>query len=132
MPRTWSRSASRRWCWSIASAFEGPKTKIILSTTKSTISRIPPREYLGPTQSKSEVIPAAVYSHWTNCVRSLMKEVIIGTGKVKTLTLSVFKFINEANVFYAAFASVLLVIPPMLLVYLNKKMLFFIENSTTS
>ena len=57
---------------------------------------------------------------------------IIGTGKVKTLTLSVFKFINEANVFYAAFASVLLVIPPMLLVYLNKKMLFFIENSTTS
>ncbi len=56
---------------------------------------------------------------------------IIGTGKVKTLTLSIFKFINEANVFYAAFASVLLIIPPMFLVYLNKKMLFFIENSST-
>ena len=56
---------------------------------------------------------------------------IIGTGKVKTLTLSVFKFINEANIFYAAFASILLVIPPMILVYINKKMLFFIENSKT-
>lgn len=56
---------------------------------------------------------------------------IIGTGKVKTLTLSVFKFINEANVFYAAFASILLVIPPMILVYINKKMLFFIENNNT-
>lgn len=55
---------------------------------------------------------------------------IIGTGKIMTLTLSVFKYINEANIFYAAFASVLLVIPPMLLVYINKKLLFFVENNT--
>ena len=55
---------------------------------------------------------------------------IIGTGKVKTLTLSVFKFINEANVFYAAMSCVLLVIPPMIMVYINKKLLFFIENTT--
>ncbi len=54
---------------------------------------------------------------------------IIGTGKVKTLTLSVFKFINEANIFLASIACVLLVIPPMILVYINKKMLFFIESS---
>lgn len=56
---------------------------------------------------------------------------LIGTGKVKTLTISVFKFINEANVFYAAFASCLLVIPPMLLLYINKKMLFFVENNNS-
>lgn len=56
---------------------------------------------------------------------------IIGVGKIKTLTLSVFKFINEANIFYAAFASILLIIPPMILVYINKKMLVFIENNNS-
>ena len=56
---------------------------------------------------------------------------LIGTGKIKTLTLSVFKFINEANIFYATFASILLVIPPMILVYINKKMLFFAENTNS-
>ncbi|MFT6749600.1 MAG: putative spermidine/putrescine transport system permease protein, partial [Flavobacterium sp.] len=53
---------------------------------------------------------------------------IIGAGKIKTLTLSVFKYINEANVFYSALASCLLIIPPMLLIYINKKVLFFVEN----
>ena len=53
---------------------------------------------------------------------------IIGAGKIKTLTLSVFKYINEANVFYAALASCLLILPPMLLIYINKKVLFFVEN----
>jgi len=56
---------------------------------------------------------------------------LIGTGKIKTLTISVFKFINEANIFYASFASILLVIPPIILVYINKKMLFFAENTNS-
>lgn len=47
----------------------------------------------------------------------------IGLGKVKTLTIMVFNYINEANIFYASLACVLLVIPPMLLLYLNKKFL---------
>lgn len=34
---------------------------------------------------------------------------LIGTGKVRTLTVSVFNFINEANIFYAALACCLLV-----------------------
>jgi len=47
----------------------------------------------------------------------------IGLGKVKTLTVMVFNFINEANVFYAALACVLLVLPPIFLLYINKKAL---------
>jgi len=47
----------------------------------------------------------------------------IGLGKVKTLTVMVFNFINEANVFYAALACVMLILPPILLLYLNKKIL---------
>lgn len=54
---------------------------------------------------------------------------LIGTGKVKTLTVRVFNFVNEANVFYAALACCLLVVPPMLLVYLNKKYIFFVETN---
>ena len=55
---------------------------------------------------------------------------LIGNGKVRTLTISVFNFINQANLFLAAFASVLLIIPPMVLVYVNKKVLFFIEKTS--
>jgi len=47
----------------------------------------------------------------------------IGLGKVKTLTVMVFNFINEANIFYAALACVLLILPPIILLYLNKKAL---------
>lgn len=47
----------------------------------------------------------------------------IGLGKVKTLTVLVFNFINEANIFYAALACVLLILPPILLLYFNKKIL---------
>ncbi len=49
---------------------------------------------------------------------------LIGVGKIKTLTVSVFNFINEANIFYAALASCLLVIPPMMLLYINKRFIF--------
>ncbi|RRO12151.1 ABC transporter permease [Flavobacteriaceae bacterium 14752] len=47
----------------------------------------------------------------------------IGLGKVKTLTVMVFSFINEANVFYAALACILLILPPIVLLYMNKKIL---------
>lgn len=50
--------------------------------------------------------------------------VIIGVGKVQTLPVKVFQYINEANVFYAALASCLLVFPPLLLLWLNKQFIF--------
>lgn len=54
---------------------------------------------------------------------------LIGIGKIKTLTVSVFNFVNEANIFYAALACLLLIVPPMVLVYLNKKYIFFVETN---
>ncbi len=50
--------------------------------------------------------------------------VLVGSGQVKTLPLKVYDFIGEANVFYAALASCLLVVPPVLLLWLNKRFLF--------
>jgi putative spermidine/putrescine transport system permease protein len=49
---------------------------------------------------------------------------LIGVGKVQTLTIKVFQYVNEANVFYAALASFLLTIPPVLLLWLNKRFVF--------
>ncbi len=48
---------------------------------------------------------------------------IIGVGKVQTLTLKVFQYINEANFYNAALSSSLLVLPPIILLYFNKKYL---------
>ncbi|PTX18426.1 putative spermidine/putrescine transport system permease protein [Pontibacter mucosus] len=48
----------------------------------------------------------------------------IGLGKIKTLTILVFKYVNEANIFHAALASLLLMLPPALLLWLNKKFVF--------
>lgn len=50
--------------------------------------------------------------------------VIIGVGKVQTLTVKVFQYVNEANIFYAALASCLLVVPPIILLWLNRKFIF--------
>ncbi len=50
--------------------------------------------------------------------------VIIGVGKVQTLTVKVFQYVNEANIFYAALASCLLVVPPVILLWLNRKFIF--------
>lgn len=47
----------------------------------------------------------------------------IGVGKVKTLTLQVFQLVSEANPYLAAVAGCLLVLPPLLLLYFNKKFL---------
>lgn len=48
----------------------------------------------------------------------------IGLGKVKTLTILVFKYVNEANIFHAALASLLIMLPPALLLWANKKFVF--------
>ena len=52
---------------------------------------------------------------------------VIGYGKVETLTIKVFQFIGEANIFYAALCSCLLIIPPIILLWLNKK--FVLQQS---
>ncbi|MCF8243789.1 MAG: ABC transporter permease subunit [Saprospiraceae bacterium] len=49
---------------------------------------------------------------------------LLGVGKVQTLTVKVFQYIGEANIFYAALASVLLVLPPVGLLWVNKRVLF--------
>lgn len=49
---------------------------------------------------------------------------LIGVGKVKTLPIQVYAYINEANAYYAALASCLLVLPPALLLWTNKRFLF--------
>ena len=49
---------------------------------------------------------------------------LIGIGKVRTLPVRVFQYIGEANLFHAAMAGILLVLPPLLLLWLNKQVLF--------
>lgn len=48
---------------------------------------------------------------------------IIGYGKVQTLTISVFQFITEANIFQASLSCCLIIIPPFVLFWINKKYL---------
>jgi len=49
---------------------------------------------------------------------------IIGVGQVQTLTIKVFHYINEANIYQAALASCLLILPPVILLYINKSFVF--------
>jgi putative spermidine/putrescine transport system permease protein len=49
---------------------------------------------------------------------------IIGFGRVQTLTLRVFQFLTEANIFYAALSCCLLIIPPIALLWINKRIVF--------
>ncbi|MCO6480962.1 MAG: hypothetical protein J5I94_30240 [Phaeodactylibacter sp.] len=49
---------------------------------------------------------------------------LIGVGKVQTLTLKVFQYVNEANIFFAALASCLLAAPPIVLLWVNKRFVF--------
>ncbi|MEO0897545.1 MAG: ABC transporter permease subunit [Bacteroidota bacterium] len=46
---------------------------------------------------------------------------LIGLGKVKTLTIQVFQFVTETNIFLAALSGVLLVVPPLILLWVNKR-----------
>ncbi|MDA9555705.1 ABC transporter permease subunit [Pelobium sp.] len=52
---------------------------------------------------------------------------VIGYGKVETLTIKVFQFINEANIFFAALSCCLLILPPVILLWINKK--FIIQQT---
>lgn len=49
---------------------------------------------------------------------------LIGVGKVQTLTVRVFQYVQEANIFQAALAGCLLFLPPLILWWLNKRYLF--------
>ncbi len=49
---------------------------------------------------------------------------IIGVGKVQTLTLKVFEYIGEANMYYAALSSCIIILPPALFLWVNKKFVF--------
>jgi putative spermidine/putrescine transport system permease protein len=49
---------------------------------------------------------------------------LVGSGKVKTLPIKVYDFLGEASPAYAAVAGCLLVVPPALLLWLNKRFLF--------
>ena len=45
---------------------------------------------------------------------------VIGVGKVQTLTIKVYEYVAEANVFFAAISCLLILIPPVILLRLNK------------
>ncbi len=45
---------------------------------------------------------------------------VIGYGKIQTLTIKVYQFLTEANIFYAALSCCLLIVPPVLLLWINK------------
>jgi len=49
---------------------------------------------------------------------------IIGVGKVQTLTLKVYQYIGEANIFYAALSSCIIVFPPAIFLWINKRFAF--------
>lgn len=48
----------------------------------------------------------------------------IGVGKVKTLTIMVYQYIREANPALAARAAFLLILPPLLLLWVNQRFVF--------
>lgn len=49
---------------------------------------------------------------------------LIGVGKVQTLTVKVFQFISEADFYYAAFSSCMLIFPPLVLLWFNKRYVY--------
>ncbi len=49
---------------------------------------------------------------------------VIGLGKVQTLTIKVYQFIGESNIYFAALASCLLVFPPLVLLWFNRRFVF--------
>jgi len=49
---------------------------------------------------------------------------LIGAGRVRTLPLLVYEFVNEANPYLAAVASLLLILPPILILLFNRRIAF--------
>lgn len=48
----------------------------------------------------------------------------IGIGKVETLTIMVYRFVSESNPYLAALAGTLLIVPPIVLLFVNRKFIF--------
>ena len=49
---------------------------------------------------------------------------IIGVGKIKTLTLKVYQYIGEANTYYAAISSCIIILPIVVLIWINKRFIY--------
>ena len=49
---------------------------------------------------------------------------LVGSGQVQTLPIKVFDYINEADFYLAAVAACLLVLPPALMLWVNKQILY--------
>lgn len=49
---------------------------------------------------------------------------VIGLGLVRTLTIGVYQYIGESNIYVAALASCLVSLPPLLLLWLNQRYIF--------
>lgn len=49
---------------------------------------------------------------------------LIGAGKVRTLPMQVFIYIGEANVRYAAASSLVLILPPVLMLWANRRFMY--------
>ncbi len=49
---------------------------------------------------------------------------LIGAGKVQTLTMLVFMYIGEANIYHAAVSSVLLTLPPVLMLWAGRRFVY--------
>ena len=49
---------------------------------------------------------------------------IIGVGKIQTLTLKVYQYIGEANIYYAATSSCIIIFPIIILLWINKKFIY--------
>ena len=49
---------------------------------------------------------------------------VIGLGQVRTLTIGVYQYIGESNIYVAALASCLVSLPPLLLLWLNQRFVF--------
>lgn len=49
---------------------------------------------------------------------------LLGVGKVQTLPILVYQYIQEANPFLAAVAALILMIPPAIVLWINKQFLF--------
>ena len=56
--------------------------------------------------------------------------ILIGSGKVQTLPVKVYEYIGEANVYYAALASCLLILPPAIMLWINKRFIFKPASAT--
>ncbi len=49
---------------------------------------------------------------------------VIGLGKIQTLTIKTYQFIGESNILYAGLASVLLIAPPLIILFYNRRFIF--------